>query len=493
MNHNPLMKHRSLSFIYFLIYLGLAALPLIIAAQTQLNHRPWLDELSSAMAMLAFNIILLEFLTSGKIAWLSKWMGINWVLQIHQLFSRTAILLLLSHPFLYSLPNHPSYAPGPPTDSYLGMNGSTLTTGLLGLITLGALVGLAITRNNSKTSYESWRASHAIMALVVASAGLHHTLHAGRYAQEPWVMHYWQLAFSLALISLAWVYVIQPIIQKSHPYRVSSIKQLAHNIWELSICSIKPNAHLNYQAGQFVWLKLKSFMPLYENPFSISSAPTKPAHELSFIIKDLGDFTHHVTELNAGDLVYVSQAYGNFGQSIQSDTKSIRKDTPLVLIAGGVGIAPMISLLRQLITSQGEINQPIHLIYGNRIEDQIIDLSKLIDFSAFKNLTITHIVSEPSASWTGLTGVLDQTTLQQALDKTKGMNSDAQYLVCGAAEMIDGVEYALEALSVNIHQIDSEKFQYDFTQKTARIRRSLIGWGLGTLTLIASAVYFSSI
>jgi len=57
--------------------------------------------------------------------------------------------------------------------------------------------------------------------------------------------------------------------------------------------------------------------------------------------------------------------------------------------------------------------------------------------------------------------------------------------------MIDGVEYALEALSVDISQIDSEKFQYDFTQKTARIRNSLIGWTLGTMALIASAIYFS--
>jgi predicted ferric reductase len=490
MNHNPLMKHRLLSFICFLIYLGLTALPLAIAAQTQLNHRPWLDELSSAMAMLAFNIILLEFLTSGKIAWLSKWMGISWVLQIHQLFSRTAILFLLGHPFLYSLPSHPSYAPGPPTDSYLGMSGSTLTTGLLGLLTLGTLVGLAITRKNSKTSYESWRASHAIMALITASAGLHHTLYAGRYAQESWVMHYWQSAFSLALMSLIWVYVIQPIIQKSHPYQVASIKQLAYNIWELKIRGIKHNTHLNYQAGQFVWLKLKNCIPLYENPFSISSAPNSSSSELTFIIKDLGDFTHRVTELKSGDKVYVSQAYGNFGRSLQSNIKSLEQDTPIVLIAGGIGIAPMVSLLKQLTLTHHTINQPIHLIYGNRIENQIIDLSTLIDLHAFKQLTITYVISEPSPNWKGLTGTLDQITLKRVLNKTAGIDSNTQYLICGAAEMIDSVEYALSTLSVNANQIDSEKFQYDLSQKTARTRDSLIRWGMGTITLIASAIYF---
>ena len=488
MNHNPPMKQRILSFCCFLVYLGLVGLPLILAATTHLANRPWLDELSSAMAMLAFNIILLEFLTSGKIAWLSKWMGVNWILQIHQLFSRTAILLLISHPFLYSLPNHPNYAPGPPTESYLGMTGPTLMTGLLGLITLGILIGLAITRTKSKTSYESWRASHVIMALIISSAGLHHTLHAGRYAQEKWMMHYWQIAFGVALLTFLWVYVMQPLIQKLQPYQVSSLKQVAYNIWELTIHSQNPSTHLPYHAGQFTWLKLKSPRPLYENPFSISSAPTPSSNALSFLIKDLGDFTHQVTELKIGDLIYVSSAYGNFGQlSNESNSNNI----PLVMIAGGVGIAPMISLLKQMIATQHTVERAIHLIYGNRIESQIIDLSIMVNLKAFKNLTITHVISEPTSDWKGLLGVLDQVTLKKALEKTNSFNSSTKYLVCGAAEMIDGVEYALEALSVDISQIDSEKFQYDFTQKTARIRNSLIGWTLGTMALIASAIYFS--
>ena len=484
MNHNPPMKQRILSFSCFLVYLGLVGLPLILAATTHLANRPWLDELSSAMAMLAFNIILLEFLTSGKIAWLSKWMGVNWILQIHQLFSRTAILLLISHPFLYSLPNHPNYAPGPPTESYLGMTGPTLMTGLLGLITLGILIGLAITRTKSKTSYESWRASHVIMALILSSAGLHHTLHAGRYAQEKWMMHYWQIAFGVALLTFLWVYVMQPLIQKLQPYQVSSLKQVAYNIWELTIHSQNPSTYPSYQAGQFTWLKLKSPAPLYENPFSISSAPTPSSNTLSFLIKDLGDFTHQVTELKTGDLIYISSAYGNFGQANNDDS-------PLVMIAGGVGIAPMISLLREMIATQRTVVRAIHLIYGNRIESQIIDLSTMVDLKAFKNLTITPIISEPTSDWEGLVGVLDQITLKKALEKTNSFSGSTKYLVCGAAEMIDGVEYALEALSIRTSQIDSEKFQYDFTQRTVRIRNSLIGWALGTMALIVSAIYFS--
>jgi hypothetical protein len=56
--------------------------------------------------------------------------------------------------------------------------------------------------------------------------------------------------------------------------------------------------------------------------------------------------------------------------------------------------------------------------------------------------------------------------------------------------MIDSVENALANLGVSLGQIDSEKFQYDFTQKNARNRLSLANWLLATSALIASAIYF---
>ncbi len=482
------MKPTLLSFTSLLIYLGLILAPLGISIHLDLPGRPSLDQVSTNLGMLAFNIILLEFWSTGRIKIISRLLGIDWVLQVHQLFARTAVLLLVAHPFMYSLPGRPAYSPGPANESYLGLSSNSLISGLVALIVLGIMVGLAITRNKSESKYETWRATHAIMAIAVALLGFHHTVHAGRFAQEYSMHLYWQIALSLALLSVAWVYLARPLIQSMHAYQVISIKETSHRIWELVI-QHQRNKIASYKAGQFVWLKLGNTAPLYENPFSIASCSDDQSSQMKFLIKEVGDFTHQVTELKVGDKIYVDGPYGNFGHEIFSN-----KSNEIVLIAGGVGIAPILSLLKQITQSNDPqlLNKNIVLIYGNRIREQIVNVDQMVDVSSLKSFELVHVITEPDTSWHGLTGVLDKVSLEKILTSSNIKINTAQYFVCGPAVMIDSVENALADLGVSLGHIDSEKFQYDFGQKNARNRLSLANWLLATGALIASAIYFVS-
>ncbi len=480
------MKPTLLSFTSLFVYLGLILAPIGISIQLGLPHRPWMDQVSSNLGMLAFNIILLEFWSTGRIKIISKLLGIDWVLQVHQLFARTAVLLLVAHPFMYSLPGRPHYSPGPANETYLGLSSNSFISGLVALIVLGIMVGLAITRNKSQGKYETWRAVHAIMAVAVALLGFHHTVHAGRYAQEP-IMHlYWQVALGLALLSVAWVYLVKPLTQSMNAYQVVSIKEASHRIWELVI----QNSHhktASYKAGQFAWLKLGNSAPLYENPFSIASCSDGQSSQMTFLIKDVGDFTHQVTELKAGDKIYVDAPYGNFGHKVFSSNSD-----EIVLIAGGVGIAPIVSLLRKMTQSDQAtiLQKKIVLIYGNRITAQIVDIAQMVNLSVFKHFELINVITEPDTTWHGLTGVLDKTSLEKILKSSGIQMNAAKYFVCGPAAMIDSVENALADLGVGLGHIDSEKFQYDFGQKNARNRLSLANWLMATSALIACAIYW---
>jgi hypothetical protein len=366
----------------------------------------------------------------------------------------------------------------------------TAFTGIVSLVALIILIGLTITRHTGFIKYEYWRISHALLAVSIALMGFHHTSHAGRYSQETVMLRYWQIALGISLLTLLWVYVIRPLIQKSHAYEVISVREVAHKIYELTI-QARNSKILNYQAGQFAWLKLKSTAPIFENPFSFSSAPNKNGSEnkdqLQFLIKDVGDFTHQVSELKTGDLVYLDAPYGNFGQSCFKHTEG-----NIVLIAGGAGIAPIISLLRGLTHTKNEtlLNKHIRVIYGNRIQEQMIDLVSMVDLQTFTNLEVVPVITESNADWRGVSGLLDQSNLKKILiskDADLSELKNTQFYVCGPAEMIDSVELALTSMDVPLSHIESEKFQYDYSKKGVRNRLNLLLAGGVSAALVVSA------
>jgi predicted ferric reductase len=289
----------------------------------------------------------------------------------------------------------------------------------------------------------------------------------------------------LALLSLIWTYLLKPLIQSKDAYVVTSIKEVSLNIWELVIKHSKAKK-IEYQGGQFAWLKIASSSPLPENPFSIASCSNQNSCDISFLIKDVGDFTHQISQLQTGQQIFVDVPYGNFGVEAFS-----AKNDQLIMIAGGVGIAPMLSILRQMEGDQDTtvLKKKILLIYGNRVIEQAISLEEMVKIDSFKNLEVIQLVSEPSKEWQGLTGVLDTPTLEGILRSQQINLETAQFLICGPAEMIDSVEASLDQLGAPLAHIASEKFQYDFGKMNPKNKRSVISALLGSATLIAAAIY----
>ena len=67
------------------------------------DARPLLDDIASGLAMTGFAAVMVEFVLLGRFKPLSWTLGSDWLMQAHQLFARTAAVMLLAHPFLYSL------------------------------------------------------------------------------------------------------------------------------------------------------------------------------------------------------------------------------------------------------------------------------------------------------------------------------------------------------------------------------------------------------
>jgi predicted ferric reductase len=289
--------------------------------------------------------------------------------------------------------------------------------------------------------------AHGIGALLIAVLLLHHTVYAGRYGSEPVMTWVWLAMTGVAVGSLLTVYLLVPLLQKARPWRVASVVQLTPEQWEVTV---KPDGHrgLDYQAGQFAWLNVgHGAFSMKENPFSICSAPAA-GPELSFMIKELGDFTRAIGEIKAGTVAYVDGPYGNL-------LVDGRAEPGVALIAGGVGLAPLLGILRQ-IRLTGD-SRKVRLIYGNRVIDQIA-LREELDGELGKE-DVVYVLSEPPENWHGETGLIDAALIDRVFSEQEF--SEWVFVMCGPSIMMDVVEDHLITSGTPSHRILSERFSYD--------------------------------
>ncbi len=431
------------------IYLCVTLLPLALAWLGMRSPRSFWDELASAAGMLAFAIILAEFVLSGRFRTVSNRIGMDVIMRFHQLLARTALVLALIHPFLYNSPFNPQYPWDVTRQLTLTSDFSALVTGILAWALLTGFVFLSVGRDKIPYTYETWRWMHGLGALLIAILLLHHTLSAGRYSQDPVLAGLWTGLSVFALLALVYIYLVVPILQRQRPWTIHSVRPLGLKTWELTL-EPKEHSGIAYMAGQFVWLNVgNSAFSHHENPFSISSAPAS-GPQLQFVIKELGDFTRTVGQIKPSTTAYINGPHGNL-------IVSERSEPGIALIAGGVGIAPLIGILRQLKHENDQ--RPTVLVYGNRVEEQIVYGEELKVLAQEQGTKVLHVVSEPPDGWAGYTGMVSADLIRKIFNSPE-MRAWL-FALCGPAAMMDAVEDTLIKIGVPSGQIISERFKYD--------------------------------
>lgn len=426
------------------IYLSAVTLPLALSAWVGGPPREFHQELASGLGILAFSMILMEFILSGRFKAISNGVGMDVTMRFHQIMARTALVFALVHPFLYQGTPSAGARPWDPTrELTLTTDFSAILSGIGAFLLLPSLVLLAIGRTQLDYKYETWRLMHGIGALLIALLLLHHTVYGGRYGSEPVMTWVWLTMTGVAVGSLLMVYLWVPVQQKARPWRVASVNRLTPKQWGLTV---EPEGHrgLDYKAGQFLWLNVgHSPFSMKENPFSICSAPAE-GPRVSFMIKELGDFTRTLDRIEPGTVAYLDGPYGNL--SVDG-----RAEPGVALVAGGVGLAPLLGILRQMRAT----NDPrkVRLIYGNRAIDQIAYREEL------GTEDVVYVLSEPPENWEGETGFIDGGLIDRVFsDEEIG---EWVFVMCGPAVMMDIVEDHLIKKGTTSDRILSERFSYD--------------------------------
>lgn len=204
-----------------------------------------------------------------------------------------------------------------------------------------------------------------------------------------------------------------------------------------------------FQAGQYINVHLRLDGILTSRPYSISSSPGQGAYYDITIRKQADGFvsTHLVERVSPGDTFTTSAPTGQFVYNPVFHGKD------LVFLAGGSGITPFMSMIRD-VTDRGR-NRRITLIYGSRQSDDVIftdELARCVRGSG--TLRATHVISEPAPGFPGRSGFITADLIREVAGDLSGK----MFYVCGPEVMYTFCLAALGSLGVPRRRIRTEVF-----------------------------------
>ena len=430
------------------LYLVALMLPLALAGLRQVAPLD-LWELAGAGAGLALlAAIAVQFVTSGRFGPVSGRLGIDKIMAFHKIAAWWVLVGLMLHPVIYVLPTLLD-------DPELGMRRLVAyhvlphyRSGVIAIVALALLVISSALRERLPFRYEVWRASHVVLAVVVAVAGLHHALTVGRFSALGAINIWWWGVAAALVIVIGILYGWRWLWLHLKPWRLQSVTKLADRTWELDIQPAPNTPDLSYEAGQFVWMTVGARrFPLFDHPFSIADIPSRRG--ISLIIKEAGDFTDQVGALAPGTPIGIDGPYGEF--SLEN-----HPGKALLLVAGGAGIGPIMGLLRELVAREDP--RPVRLAYAvgqpsNLACVEEIEAAKaVLDFEAV-------LISEAGAEgFAGETGRFDQSRLERLLHGIDPKGAVA--MVCGPGPMVVAVSDMLLDFGLPMERVVYERFDY---------------------------------
>lgn len=430
------------SLFWIAVYLGLVLTPvLVLLVGDSPTGRGFWTDFSLALGYAAIAMMGIQFVLTARFRRASAPFGIDIIYYFHRIMAVLGFLLIVAHALIL-LWVKPGFAAQLRS---MDLPAHTVAA-LLSFALLLALVVSSLWRKPLRIRYEHWRLAHGALAIGALALAAMHIEWSGYYIGPPWKRALWTvITLSWALL-LGYVRVIKPWRLLRTPYRVVSVTPERGDAWTVAL---EPAGHagLRFEAGQFAWLTFaRSPYSLSEHPFSIASSAERP-RELRFTIKELGDFTRTMGRLQPGTRVCVDGPYGAFTLA--------GGDSPAgyVFVAGGVGMAPIMSMLRTL-ADRGD-QRPHVLIYGNWTWERVLFREELEALQSQLNLRVVHVLQEAPPGWDGETGLLTQELLRRHLPEDP--RGHACY-ICGPKPMIALVERGLHRLGVPLRQIHSELF-----------------------------------
>lgn len=220
-------------------------------------------------------------------------------------------------------------------------------------------------------------------------------------------------------------------------YRIQRVRQEMRDTFTLELVPEDGSEIPPFTGGQFNMLYV---FGVGEIPISISGDPAQ-ASSLMHTTRAVGTVSRAMQQLKRGDVLGVRGPFGSHWPLEQAMNKDV------VIAAGGLGLAPLRSIMYQLITRREHYGRVV-LLYGARTPEDILYRSELEHWSGQRDLDIYVTVDRASSTWHGSVGVVTRLISRASFAPTQTVA-----FVCGPEIMMRFTATALEACGVNAEQI----------------------------------------
>lgn len=401
----------------------------------------FLRSMANLAAFAAAYGILLQLVLIARIPWLNNSFGMDKLARLHHILGFSIPAAIVAHPLLLVAASATSSDGTWWTIFWNFVNnyedvGNAAIAAILFLL----LVAVSMAIVFGKMKYETWYLAHLMMyAGVILALGHQFKVGDDMYGWYAWM---WYGLYALVFGSVAVFRFILPLYRfRKYGFKVEEVVQEGLDSWSVYITG-RDLGRLEILAGQFFIVRFLDRDRWWQaHPFSLSCAPN--AQHIRLTIKALGDFTRELKTLKTGVKVVLDGPHGAFTEASTVKDKA-------VLIAGGVGITPIMSLCESWVPR----GKDVVMLYGARLGADLVFRSKLDELSTTQSNYRIHYVLSDDADWQGEKGYMDQEKLARLVPDMV----ERDVYVCGPKPMLKTVLAVLKAMKIPKTQIHFESF-----------------------------------
>lgn len=397
---------------------------------TELSGSSLLYLFGKLAGLIGFLFLAILIFFGDTARFFDRFFGMDKIIKFQRKFALITSLFVIFHPIFFIL-----------SDSfflkYLIPNFASIP---MALGTLGLYIFLIVSIFSvlyKRISYDIWQYIH-IGTYFLFFFSLYHAFKVGSNVDNIFVKSLFYIILLGIIIGIIYR-TNYKIKQRKNKFYVKNINWKTKDTFTLTL---KTNKKFNFKAGQFCFLRINKNKLYARHPFTISSPPNEK--DLEFTIKLQGRFTKIASQLKEGEEIIVEGPFGTF--TVEDDNKN------LVFIAGGVGITPFMSIIKN--HSDLRKQQNITLLYGSKTKEDIIFRDELDTIQKDWFTKIYLLSNANSSSEMYERGYINKTLISKHI---KNLNNTLFY-ICGPEQMKKCVKKILANLGVKNQNIKTESF-----------------------------------